>query len=245
MQSLGSFFDAVWDTGRVLQEFCWLINLVLNMHGHGHHAPELFGVLSFLGFGLLTGLHCIGMCGPLSSIMVGVDKAKAWPRLAAYHGFRVLSYALIGFSLNALPINFNGKAPFPILFWVVVALLAAYVLGVRIPSPPFVMRAQSWLLAKVKTPRLMLRSVILGFFSPLLPCGILYAVFAASLAAPSAWHGALWMGVFAMGTVPLLLGAQLGIRMLGNNVFPKARAVILKLSAAGTLFFFIYMKLLR
>lgn len=222
-----------------------MINALPVMHGHGHHALELVGVFSFLGFGLMTGLHCVGMCGPLSSIMVGVDRAKAWPRLAAYHGFRVFSYALLGFALNALPLEFHGKAPFPFMFWVVVALLAAFALGVRIPAPPFVGKAQAWVLSKVKTPHLMLRSIVLGFFSPLLPCGILYAVFAASLAAPNAWTGALWMAVFALGTVPLLLAAQLGIRVLGNNVFPRARMWVLRLSAVGTLFFFVYMKLLR
>jgi hypothetical protein len=48
-----------------------------------------------------------------------------------------------------------------------------------------------------------------GAITPLLPCGLLYGVFAAAFAAGSFGGGALLLGAFAAGGAPALLLAQL------------------------------------
>jgi hypothetical protein len=53
------------------------------------------------------------------------------------------------------------------------------------------------------------RAGAMGAVTPLLPCGLLYGVFAAALASGSFASGALVLGAFALGGLPALLGAQL------------------------------------
>jgi sulfite exporter TauE/SafE len=48
--------------------------------------------------------------------------------------------------------------------------------------------------------------LMLGLLTPLLPCGILYAIVIESASAGSVIGAALHMGAFALGTIPALLG---------------------------------------
>jgi sulfite exporter TauE/SafE len=47
------------------------------MHHHHHHL-ELFGAYAFFIFGLLGSLHCLGMCGPLSTLFLNPNKKRVF-----------------------------------------------------------------------------------------------------------------------------------------------------------------------
>ena len=64
------------------------------------------------------------------------------------------------------------------------------------------------------------RGALLGIFTPLLPCAPLYLVVAAAALSGSPGKGALVMGLFGMGTVPLLMGAMGGLAALERRWGP-------------------------
>jgi sulfite exporter TauE/SafE len=88
------------------------------------------------------------------------------------------------------------------------------------------------------------RAGAMGAVTPLLPCGLLYGVFAAALASGSFGGGALVLGAFALGGLPALLGAQLQAGLWRNRpriasfllqrAMPLAAAAVLVYRAVGS-----------
>jgi sulfite exporter TauE/SafE len=207
-----------------------------SMH-HSHEAIQLVGVLGFWTFGLVTSLHCAGMCGPIS---LAFSEAKhggiSFANIALYHLSRVVSYALVGAGLGWLGGKLHVGGIHHLVGWLVVGSLVLFALGVSLPQPRLMGKLKMVILSLFPKDK-RLRAVIIGIFSPLLPCGMLYAALAASMLAESLAVGALWMSAFALGTIPLLFLSQCGVRLLGN-VLPGRRRLALRAIAltGGVLF---------
>lgn len=167
--------------------------------------------------GLTGSLHCFLMCGPLACAAGGA--APRARTIGAYHLARILSYTLTGALLGGLGEGAGGLLSVhlaPVAPWLLaLALLAgAFELGKRLPPIPglaqIVRRAG---LSAQKLPD-SARAFVLGGLTPLLPCGLLYGLFAAAAATGSPATGALLLGAFALGAIPALLAAQLHLRHL-------------------------------
>ena len=151
------------------------------------------------GGGLATSLHCAVMCGPLACAL------KVRP--AEYHFGRLCSYtfagALAGLGGSAIVETFHHRTA-PILPWVLAAVLLVLGLGLekKLPQP----RAIAALLLRIRLNR------SLGWLTPLLPCGPLWLMLGAAAMAGTWQGGALLMGSFVAGTIPLpwFLQAQAG-----------------------------------
>jgi sulfite exporter TauE/SafE len=171
--------------------------------------------LGALVVGLVTSVHCVGMCGPIACGLAAMPASERERMLAAtaYHGSRLVSYALIGGFCGAIgkqPLQWVFDSPVVILPWIMVGvfLIFAFSWEKRLPRPAFLMRYAARF--RFKTARLTpIRSgLALGLLTPLLPCGPLYLLFAASLLSGSGWRGAEFAFAFGLGTVPLLWLAQ-------------------------------------
>ncbi len=196
------------------------------------------GAAAVVGFS--SSLHCFLMCGPLACAASTSEPDRLGPVLGYQLG-RLASYGLVGGLLGTL----GGGATLllrtsflPFAPWILVAtlLVAALDLGSRLPSVPglaqTMRRAAGW---TQKLPR-SARATALGALTPLLPCGLLYGAFAASLAAGSFGAGALALSAFGAGAVPALLVSQLpagavlrgqGRRArLARRVIPALAAVV-------------------
>lgn len=152
--------------------------------------------------GLAASPHCAGMCGPL------VCAAKATP--GSYHGGRLLSYSVIGALAGWMGeplVSALHSQPARLLAWMLAVVLLLVGLGLerRLPQP-------KWAARFLMRVRLRQR---LGLFTPLLPCGPLWLMLAASAASGGAGQGGMLMGAFALGTIPLFLGLQSGLLRLG------------------------------
>jgi len=182
-------------------------------------------------FGLVTSLHCAGMCGPLACGLGTLAKTEG-ERLAAaslYHGGRLCSYAVIGAVCGALgrqPLLwfFGSQAAF--LPWVLVVLLVTLGLGLdkRLPRPLLFNRLTAR--ARFRASRLSALggAGAMGLLTPFLPCTPLYAVFFATLASGSAAKGAEMMLAFGLGTVPLLWLAQHQFHRMRAKLSPNTMA---------------------
>lgn len=178
--------------------------------------------------GLATSLHCVGMCGPIACGLGTLSSSESGRLVSAslYHASRLTSYTLIGAICGAIgsqPLRWFFDSPAVILPWVLVAVLLMVATGLdqNIPRPAFLNRFFYKTRFKLGGRPALAAASSMGFLTPLLPCGPLYAVFAISLASGSAAKGAEFMLAFGLGTVPLLWLAQQQFHRIRNLLGPK------------------------
>ena len=181
-------------------------------------SPTLATALAALVVGFSSSVHCFVMCGPLACA-VTPGAGPRWAPVVGYQGARLASYALLGGLLGTLGAGVGRVLSVdlaPLAPWLLVATLlaAAFDLRSRMPAVPLLAQIvrRAGLAAQAFPP--IARAVALGGITPLLPCGLLYGAFAASVAAGSFAGGSLALGAFGAGAVPALLLAQLPARKL-------------------------------
>lgn len=179
--------------------------------------------------GLLSALHCIGMCGGIVgalSFSLPVQVRQDWRRflsfLLAYNAGRVLSYALAGAvfgSLGGVLIGAGGHVWLhDALRWLAALLMVGiglYIAGwfprfgliERIGEPvwhhlePLGRR----LMPVTSLPRAGLYGAVWGW----LPCGLVYTMLISTPAQGGWLAGALYMALFGLGTLPPLIATGL------------------------------------
>lgn len=185
--------------------------------------------LGALVVGLVTSVHCVGMCGPIACGLSAMPATESERMLAAtsYHGARLTSYAIVGAicgSIGKQPLQWVFNSPAVILPWIMVLVFLVFACGLekRLPRPVALLKHAARL--RFKTARLTpIRSgLALGFLTPLLPCGPLYLLFGAALLSGSGWRGAEFALAFGLGTVPLLWLAQTQLHRMKRRVSPLA-----------------------
>jgi len=177
--------------------------------------------------GLVTSLHCAGMCGPLACVLMPVrgDRADAHTVSTVYHLTRLASYTLLGAlvgGLGRVPLGFLSQPMLRWLPWLMVLFFVglAFQLDRHLPKLTVLgrwwPRLYDWLRGRSRVET----AAALGFATPLLPCGPLYFILAAALLAGSAVRGAEFMLAFGLGTVPLLWLAQSRFQWLQTRLSP-------------------------
>ena len=183
--------------------------------------------------GLVTSLHCVGMCGPLACGVAGGQGASAQMASTLYHGGRFLSYTVLGVAAGAIgaePLARLMSSPAVIFPWVVVALfiMVAFGLDKKIPKPKIAIRWTARIKLKVFRMPAAQGAGLLGLVTPLLPCAPLYLVLTAALLSGSAAKGGEFMAAFALGTVPLLWVAQGSFNRLRTKISPSGFEMVRK-----------------
>ena len=174
-----------------------------------------------LTLGVAGSLHCFVMCGPLACASLSSSRGSRGRAIVSYQGARVASYSLTGAVLGGCGSELLGGLSFPsgrVLPWLMVAALIATALdlGKRmkpLPGVSHLLRRLAPLGARFTA---VGRGALMGALTPLLPCGLLYGLYASALAAGSAARGALLMGLFALGAIPALVAAQVQARWLSR-----------------------------
>lgn len=178
--------------------------------------------------GLVTSVHCIGMCGPLSCSWAVSSKPGASGFLrdtSLYHSGRILAYGIVGAiagTIGIMPLKWFQHGAGIVLPWLLVLAFAMVGMGLDswLPKPRFLSSG----LRKIQTAALRMKSAwrasLLGLATPLLPCGPLYLMFALAMANGSAFKGAEFAMAFGLGTLPLLWLAQTQIHLLSGRLQP-------------------------
>lgn len=198
--------------------------------------------------GLVTSLHCVGMCGPLACAVMPASRDDADPQTVStvYHVSRLLGYGALGAlagGVGRLPLNFLSDDAVRYLPWLLVLFFIAVAIRFdqRLPRLPLLGRAYGWVAGHLRGAqnRSRLRAAAaLGLATPLLPCGPLYFLISLALLSGSALRGAETLLAFGLGTVPLLWFAQTNYHWLRLKLGPVwlARAqTALALVIAGVL----------
>ncbi|NCN22667.1 MAG: hypothetical protein COS43_05610 [Gallionellales bacterium CG03_land_8_20_14_0_80_55_15] len=179
-----------------------------------------FSIIAVFFVGLLSGVHCLGMCGSIVGILTGqLPQGKTrWPFHLAYSSGRVASYTLAGALVGAVGqagLLLRDDVPVQHLLFALSSLmliaLGLYIAGIwglvrRIEGlGRFLWQRIQPLtrgLLPVKTP---FQAFLLGTLWGWMPCGLVYSVLVTALAAGRADSGALVMLAFGLGTLPNLL----------------------------------------
>jgi len=165
--------------------------------------------------GLITSVHCVGMCGPLSCAFAPRrEEAASVPLvLSVYHLSKLFAYALVGGlagGVGSVAMGWIQVSWLRFLPWVLVLffLAVSFRLDKRFPKPVWlgsVYRRVNQRFQRLSKP---VAAALIGLSTPLLPCGPLYMIFGLALFSGSALKGIEFSVGFGLGTLPLLWLAQ-------------------------------------
>jgi len=223
-------------------------------------------LLPVLIAGLAGSVHCAGMCGGIvSAFSVGAPArvipiaragtgSLAW-HVLAYNTGRIASYMAAGAIAGGIAGSIAGLARMASVqiaaYWMANLMLAAmglYLMDAwrglaRVEAAGAVLWRRVQPLVKPLVPMdTPLKALALGGVWGWVPCGMVYSVLLTAMLTASALDGALVMGAFGLGTLPMLLamgmaGAKLrqylqkrpvrvacGLLVLGFGMLGLARA---------------------
>lgn len=198
--------------------------------------------------GLMSSLHCIGMCGPIA-LVLPLRRDRPVRRafgIGLYHLGRIASYAALGLLFGGLGRGFYlAGLQQKMSLLAGVAMLALVIAGERRISRFFGAR-WTFGLSQVKRrlglqlKRPGLSSVFLmGVFNGLLPCGLVYAALFGAIATQHAIGGGFYMALFGVGTAPLLTAVVYGWDFATPYFRNKAQLALPYLLAGVALLFIV------
>lgn len=171
-------------------------------------------VLNGLVFGLISTLHCAGMCGPLAASYPARIKNNRLLFAVTYQTGRIAVYILIGLLVFAVGFSFSLFRMQQVLSVAIGVGMVAYVLWgtLKWPVPGWMKTTGgAWrkLFGKVSSGYGSYSALLLGALNGLLPCGAVYiaALYCAGLGTGS--ETIAYMGLFGIGTLPVFIAAWL------------------------------------
>jgi sulfite exporter TauE/SafE len=191
-------------------------------------------LLAMLALGLVSSVHCVGMCGGIVAAfsmrrVIPIRQARA--PLAAFHAGRLVTYAVLGAVAGIAGHLLEAQVVLYVVANVALVLAGLHLAGFGPLSRLEALAAPLW---RRLNPLLPARS---GFLSGLLwgflPCGLVYGALAAAAFAGSPSGGAAAMLAFGLGTLPLLVGAGAALSRLRGRL-------VRSLAGGGVLAFGVY-----
>ncbi len=197
---------------------------------HQFSVPDISSQLSYgmiFVVGLITGLHCIGMCGSfvigytvkdaehgrsayLSHILYGAGKTISYAMFGAIFGF-IGSVVSITPFISGVSILLAGI--FLIIFGLNTLNVFSVLKRVRIKQPEAMTRYANKKRRNSRSP------FFIGFFSGfLLGCGPLQAMYIMAAGNGDPIEGAKFLAAFGLGTLPALLGFGMATRWLSGTM---------------------------
>ncbi len=181
-----------------------------------------------LVLGLVTSLHCVGMCGPIAvALPAGFpSKSRLIMSRLLYNAGRTVTYTALGIGSGIIgqTIAMAGLQRSLSIATGIIILLAV-LLPTRLIHRIIPTQAVAKGTAKIKQVwGTMFRSdslyalFIIGLLNGLLPCGPLYVALAAAAATGSVFGSAGFMFFFGLGTTPTLLATSLFGPVLGVSI---------------------------
>jgi sulfite exporter TauE/SafE len=169
---------------------------------------------SALIFGLISSLHCIGMCGPIA-MMLPVDRnnpAKKVIQIMIYHLGRLTAYASLGLVFGILGKGFYmAGIQQNISIIVGVMMITIAIVPERLfmkynfskPVYKIISKVKSSLGSqfKRKSPDALFT---IGLLNGFLPCGMVYAALFGAIAMQDVTLGVSYMLLYGLGTIPMM-----------------------------------------
>lgn len=166
---------------------------------------------AIFSFGLVSGLHCLQMCGPIAMV-IGGPRAQF-----TYHAGRILTYTVLGGLAGAAGGGFGmlgrmaGLATGARVVSGAAMIIAGILMTGLVPSNGLVQLERRGITARFS--RAIGKMLVgpgtrfrLGLMLGFLPCGLLYAALLKAMESAGIVSGAVTMAAFGLGTGAALLG---------------------------------------
>jgi len=180
--------------------------------------------------GLLTGVHCIGMCGGIMLSQSGKEKSSRKISPFLYNLGRIISYTLVGGILGFIGKSISYTTDIKSMVITISGLLV-FICGLKMWGIPYIRNLSLTQRKSCELPNgirrgLSGRPLLIGLATGLMPCGALSAAWMIAASSGSIISGAAHMFMFSIGTVPALLIFGL----LGSFIPKKYNKYITKVS---------------
>lgn len=190
----------------------------------------MFSVTAFI-LGLVSSVHCIGMCGPIVlALPYNNANSKWWFGPFAYNLGRIFTYSVLGFLLGWLGRGFYTAdlqkglsiviGIFMILGAIAPSLSKKFSWGQQL-SQTYIKYLGKPMRKAIQQPN-SISFLVLGLLNGLLPCGMVYAALAGAVSSNGPLTGSVFMASFGLGTFTLMfllsLGAQKFSPVLRNRL---------------------------
>ena len=182
--------------------------------------------------GVISNLHCLGMCGPIALAIPlnRSSKSAMFLGILQYHIGRVLVYGILGYLVGYIGMGIK-------LFGVLQAISILAGIGIIIYawrkkitfyknpfSSSLVSRLSSLLsqsMGKIMRSESPLKLFLLGALNGLLPCGMVYTALITAVVLGTPILSATSMLAFGLGTLPGLVAFSVFAQQLGNTIRSK------------------------
>lgn len=189
-------------------------------------------------FGLLGSAHCAGMCGPIAVALPGSDQSGLQLVIGRllYNFGRTVTYMLMGglaglIGLGAALAGYQGILSIMAGAVILAMLLfrSRFLSTKSVFQSVYIRQLFGRLLKSPGSGSLLSLGLLNGF----LPCGLVYLALAGSAAAGSLLNSILYMGLFGLGTIPMMMALSLAPGWLSpvarqrlNKFIPLGAAII-------------------
>lgn len=170
-------------------------------------------IISALAMGLLSSVHCVGMCGAIAFSLPtqNLEGSKKIIGISLYNIGRVITYTILGvvFGLVGRQMFISGfQQWFSIIagVFILVVLIQTVVKSPVFHLPGFAF-VNKWVQQLISTYLLqpsLYSKLLLGMANGLLPCGLIYLAITGALATGTVKGAALFMAFFGAGTIPAM-----------------------------------------
>lgn len=184
--------------------------------------------------GGMSSLHCVGMCGPLVMalpVQALPGTGKKLMGILLYNAGRISSYIALG-AVAGIAGRFIFVPAWQhwlsIAAGVIILLVSLLQLGStvlrRFPAVPGIYTAVYKIAGHFMRYNSPLAFYVLGMANGLLPCGLVFIALTSAFVTNSIYGGMLFMGMYGLGTMPLmasisLLGITVGLPL--RNAFKR------------------------
>lgn len=165
-------------------------------------------------FGLISSLHCIGMCGPIVMMlpMGHNNPTRKAMQILMYHFGRISAYAMLGFAFGIV-----GRGLYLAGIQQQISIVAGMLMIIIAIVPERIFAKYNFskpiykVISGVKTSfgkQFKKKSFdtlfSIGFLNGLLPCGLVYAALFGAVAMQNVRLGSLYMVLYGLGTIPMM-----------------------------------------
>jgi hypothetical protein len=187
-----------------------------------------FNASYFVAFimGLISSLHCIGMCGSIIGTLtlslspeVRNNRATLFTFVLNYNLGRISSYAVAGALIGLLQLLLNlpfaqghGHRVLQLLSALIMAGAGLYIAG-WFPRFAYIEKIGAWFWKKIEPfgrrlipVKTRFHAFLFGMIWGWLPCGLVYSALAVSATAGDSLKSSLTMLAFGLGTLPAVMG---------------------------------------
>lgn len=187
-------------------------------------------------FGLISSLHCIGMCGPIA-MMLPLERSnptKKAIQILLYHAGRLTAYGTLG-----LIFGFLGKGLYLAGMQQQLSIIAGVLIITIVIVPEKVFAKYNFsrpiynILSKIKTSlgsqfkKKTLNAIFtIGLLNGFLPCGLVYAALFGAIAMQNEFYGATYMLFYGIGTIPMMSAVVYMTTLFSNPFRNKIQKLI-------------------